>query len=305
MALVNSLQTVSPKAARWQMFFSMAIFGTIGLFSRYTTAISSAELSLYRAVSAAVLIGAGFLFFRRRLSLSDVREDVGVLLLSGGALGINWIFLFESFQRTSISLATLSYYFAPVLVTVICPLLFHETLSRRQILCFAMSTVGLILIVNVQDFRLDDESSIGVLYGLGAAVFYALFIILNKTIKAVESMERSFWQFAAAAIVLLPYVAMTGGTRIAALDARGWVCLAVLCIFHTVIMYYAYFQALNQLTGQEAALIGYIDPLVAVLISVAVFHEPMTMGQIIGGTMILGFTLWNECNPECIDKEQS
>jgi len=62
-------------------------------------------------------------------------------------------------------------------------------------------------------------------------------------------------------------------------------------------MHYAYFQALGQLTGQETAILGYIDPLVAVLISYFFFNETMTTSQILGALLIFGFTLWNELQP--------
>ncbi|MBE6098624.1 MAG: DMT family transporter [Anaerovibrio sp.] len=78
------------------------------------------------------------------------------------------------------------------------------------------------------------------------------------------------------------------------LNGVGWLSLAVICFVHTVIMHYAYFESLGKLTGQEVAILGYIDPLVAVLISYFVFHESLTITQGVGGVMILGFALWNE-----------
>lgn len=110
-------------------------------------------------------------------------------------------------------------------------------------------------------------------------------------------MERSFWQFGIAALVMLPYTALTDGCHLADLDLIGWSSLAFICLVHTVIMHYAYFQALGQLTGQETAIIGYIDPLVAVLISYFVFNETMTTSQILGALLIFGFTLLNELQP--------
>ena len=55
-----------------------------------------------------------------------------------------------------------------------------------------------------------------------------------------------------------------------------------------------YFPSLKELPGQKAAILSYIDPLVAVLISVTVLGEPLTLWQAVGGVLILGFTLWNE-----------
>ena len=294
---MNSLRCVSHDSARWQMLFSMAIFGTLGLFSRYTSAITSAELCFYRAASASIIIGAWFLYRKQALSWKRLQKDTGVMLVSGIALAINWLFMFEAFRHTSISLATISYYFAPVLVTIVCPFLFHEKLTGRQLICFLMSTIGLGLIVNIMDNTPDAADSLGIFYGLLAAVFYATFIILNKYIRSVGSMERSFWQFSIAALVMLPYTALTDGYHLAALDLIGWSSLAVICLVHTVIMHYAYFQALGQLTGQETAILGYIDPLVAVLISYFFFNETMTGSQILGALLIFGFTLWNELQP--------
>ena len=294
---MNSLRCVSHDSARWQMLFSMAIFGTLGLFSRYTSAITSAELCFYRAASASIIIGAWFLYRKQALSWKRLQKDIGVMLVSGITLAINWLFMFEAFRHTSISLATVSYYFAPVLVTIVCPFLFHENLTGRQLICFLMSTIGLGLIVNIMDNTPDAADSLGIFYGLLAAVFYATFIILNKYIRSVGSMERSFWQFSIAALVMLPYTALTDGYHLAALDLIGWSSLAVICLVHTVIMHYAYFQALGQLTGQETAILGYIDPLVAVLISYFFFNETMTGSQILGALLIFGFTLWNELQP--------
>lgn len=71
------------------------------------------------------------------------------MLASGAAIGINWILFFEAYRYTTVALATLSYYFAPVIVTVLSPFLFKETLSSKQSFCFVMSTFGLILVIGV------------------------------------------------------------------------------------------------------------------------------------------------------------
>ena len=285
---------MTAEMARWQMLFSMAIFGTLGFFSRYTEAITSAELSLYRSAFAVVIIGAMFMVQRKKLSLKKMKGEGVLMLLSGIALAINWVFMFEAFRNTSIALATISYYFAPVLVTIISPFLFKEKLTKQQIFCFVMSTLGLALIVNVFDSSLGSDDTLGIIYGLLGAVFYATFIILNKYIKSVGSMERSFYQFGIAALVMLPYTASVDGFHLLDLNGVGWLSLAVICLVHTVIMHYAYFESLGKLTGQEVAILGYIDPLVAVLISYFVFHESLTITQGVGGVMILGFALWNE-----------
>ncbi|MFR6425903.1 MAG: EamA family transporter [Oscillospiraceae bacterium] len=78
-----------------------------------------------------------FLVTRRRLCLSGIKKSLWLLLASGAAMGINWMLLFEAYQYTTISLATLSYYLAPVIVTALCPLLFHEKMTRASSSAFS------------------------------------------------------------------------------------------------------------------------------------------------------------------------
>ena len=274
---------------------SMTIFGTLGIFVR-SIPVSSGELALYRAVMAALLIGGFLLLTKQKIPFGRIKKELPLLLASGVTMGINWILLFEAYKYTSVSVATLSYYFAPVIVTAVCPLLFKERLTGRQILCFLMSTAGLVLITGIGGLT-GGKDIVGILFGLGAACFYATVILLNKFIKNVEGIHRTFLQFIAAIIVLIPYVMLTSGITLGTLDGKGWINLLIIGLFHTGVTYCMYFTSLKELPGQKAAILSYIDPLVAVLISVTVLGEPMTASQIIGGAMILGFTLINEISP--------
>ncbi len=281
---------------RLMLIASMTIFGTLGLFVR-NISVSSGELALYRAVLAAFLIAVFLLVTKQKIPFANIRKEVPLLLASGVAMGINWILLFEAYKYTTVSVATLSYYFAPVIVTIICPILFKEKLTGKQIVCFIMSTSGLVLITGIGDAG-GSNDFIGILFGLGAAVFYATVILLNKFIKNVEGVHRTFLQFISAVVILIPYVLMTSGVTLGNLNSIGWVNLLIVGLIHTGITYCMYFSSLKELPGQKAAILSYIDPLVAVVISVTVLGETMTLRQVIGGVLILGFTLWNEISPK-------
>lgn len=281
--------------ARVRMALSAAVFGTIPLFVR-NLSLASGEIALYRAVIASILIGICLLVSRQKIPASAVRTELPLLLLSGVAMGFNWILLFQAYRFTTVSVATLSYYFAPVLVTVACPILFREKMSRRQILCFVMSTIGVLLIVAAGESGSAENHFLGVALGLGAAVLYALVVLTNKFIRSVSGIQRTFFQFAAAAVVLIPYVACTDGFHLGELTGSGWINLLILGLFHTGLTYFLYFTSLRELPGQETAVLSYIDPLVAIILSVAVLGEGITPVQILGGAMVLGFALWNECS---------
>lgn len=280
------------KSPRLMMIFSMVIFGTLGLFVR-NIPVSSGELALYRAILAALLIAVYLGITKQKIPFANIKKEVPLLLASGVAMGVNWIFLFQAYKYTTVSLATLSYYFAPVIVTVACPFLFKEKLTGKQIICFLMSTVGLVMITGIGKIG-SNTDFIGILWGLGAAFFYAVVILLNKFIKGVEGIHRTFLQFLSAIVILIPYVAVTGGVTLGQLHTVGWINLLIVGLLHTGITYCLYFSALKELPGQKAAILSYIDPLVAVVISVTVLGESMTVWQAVGGLLILGFTLWNE-----------
>lgn len=281
---------------RLMLIASMAIFGTLGPFVR-NIPVSSGELALYRALLAAILLVFFLIVTGQKIPFKKIKREVPLLLASGIAMGINWILLFEAYKYTTVSVATLSYYFAPVIVTVVCPILFKEKLTVKQIICFIMSTVGLVMITGVADSG-GESNMKGIMFGLGAAFFYASVILFNKFIRNVDGIHRTFLQFIAAILVLLPYVIFTSGITLAGMNTKGWVNLLIVGLIHTGITYCMYFSSLKELPGQKAAILSYIDPLVAVVISVTVLGETMTLWQIIGGALILGFTLWNEISPK-------
>lgn len=275
------------------LVISMAVFGTIGLFVR-NIPLESGEIALYRAVLAAILIGFYLLVTKQKIPFKAIKKEIPLLLFSGVAMGINWILLFQAYKYTTVSVATLSYYFAPVIVTIVCPILFREKMTAKQWICFIMSTVGIVLITGIGDMGEGNTHLMGILFGLGAAVFYATVILLNKFIKNVDGIHRTFLQFIAAIIILVPYVLLTDGINLSSLDMKGWANLLVVGLIHTGVTYCMYFSSLKELPGQKAAILSYIDPLVAVLVSVTILGEGMTLMQVIGGALILGFTLWNE-----------
>ena len=188
-------------------------------------------------------------------------------------MGINWILLFQAYKYTSVSAATLSYYFAPVIVTAACPFLFKEKMTLKKAVCFAGSTLGAFLLVGFAGGGKSDV--IGIAFGLGAAFFYATVIILNKYIKSVDGISRTLLQFFAAIITLLPYVLLAEGASVSGFNAKSLVALLCVGLVHTGVTYCLYFSAIKELDGQTAAMIRCQVPslLVKPLLSGnAVFH---------------------------------
>ena len=283
---------------------SMAIFGTIALFAKKIN-VSSGELALYRAVLAALIIFLFLIFTKQKIILKNIKKELPLILISGFAMGFNWIFLFEAYKYTTVSAATLSYYFAPIIVTIACPIIFKEKIGLKEIICFIMSTIGIVLITGLGGSGGNHSHLIGILLGLAAASLYATVMIINKCVKSIGGIHRTFIQFLAAIIVLIPYVLFTSGITIGSLETNGWICLLIVGIIHTGITYCMYFSSMKNMHGQSIAILSYIDPLIAILVSVLILNEPMTLLQIIGGFLILIFTLINELNLDNIFKKKN
>ena len=290
--------------AKLKMICAMMVFGTIGLFVK-NIPLSSGEIALFRAIIATLAIVIYQFISGKKIKLPSRKRDIVLLLLSGAAMGFNWIFLFEAYNYTAVSIATLSYYFAPVIVMISCPILFREKLTLKQMVCFIMSTIGLVLIIGIGGIETDGTNLIGIGFGLCAAALYATVILLNKFIKEVDGVDRTLMQFFSAIIVLVPYLYMTSGIHIGQLGGMGLLNLLIIGVVHTGIMYCLYFSSLKQLKGQEAAILGYIDPLVAIIVSVTLLGESIAFTQIIGGILILGFTLFNEVDIQLFKKKAS
>ena len=273
---------------------SMFIFGTLSIFVKKIN-LTSGEIALYRAVLAAFVIGIYLLISKQKINVFDYKKELILICISGIAMGFNWVFLFEAYNYTSVSIATLSYYCAPIIVTILSPLIFKEKMSMKKWICFIMSTVGLILITGIGELN-NRNNLLGIVFGLLAATLYATVILLNKLVKKLGGIQRTFIQFLSATVILIPYVILTSDINIVGMNGTSWIYLLIVGIIHTGITYCLYFTSLKEIHGQQASILSYIDPLVAILISVVILEETMTIAQIIGGSLILIFTLINEIN---------
>ncbi|MCL2593625.1 MAG: DMT family transporter [Defluviitaleaceae bacterium] len=266
-------------------------FGTIGVFVR-NIALNPAEIALFRALIALIIL-SGYVFITKNIkNLIVDKKNLLKLFISGAAIGFNWILLFEAFNHTSVALATLSYYFAPIIVVVLSALLFKEKLSFKQVLCFLAATVGIVMIVYTGS--LEDGNIIGILFGLSAALLYASVILINKRISGVDLVARTIFQFLAAVVILVPYVAFTSGFGILGLNFIGVANLSILGAYHTGIVYCLYFFGVSRLRGQQVAVLSYLDPVVAVILSITILGESILPIHLVGGGIILLATFFNE-----------
>jgi RarD protein len=267
----------------------MIIFGTIGLVVRYIN-LSSSERALLSSFIGCLFLMLIFFIIKKKISWNLVKSNTLFLILSGIALGGNWIFLYQSYDHTTIANATLGYYFAPVFVMILSPFVLREQLSIKKIVCIGVAIIGMLMIVGegVSASRSDDI--LGLSFGLIAAAFYAALLLLNKFIKDMGKLELTIIQLGITTLLLMPYVCLTEGFGIFEVSSSSIPFILILGIINTGIGFWLFFSGMEKLKGQSIAMLSYVDPFVAILISAIILQEQMTIVQMLGGVLLLGST---------------
>lgn len=270
------------------------LFGTIGLIRRLIPLASSVIACVRGFVGAAFLLLV-LLLRGKRLSKDAIKANAKTLLFSGAAIGLNWVLLFEAYNYTSVAVATLCYYMAPVFVMLLSPLVLGEKLTGRKLFCVAVALLGMVFVSGVFNEEVGRADAYrGVLFGLGAAVLYACVIMTNQKLHDIPTYDKTIVQLAVAAIVTVPYILLTQGTGMVAVSAQTVGLLLTAGILQTGIAYALYFGSMDALNAQTVAIFGYIDPVVAILLSALILKETLGTGGIIGAVLILGAAFVSE-----------
>lgn len=278
------------KQEKLYFILSMLIFGSIGLFRRVLP-FYSGQIAFVRGAVGALLLFLWGVFSTQKIKWSHIRQNAKVLFFSGVAIGINWILLFESYRFTSVSNATICYYFAPMIVMGLSPIILKERLQPKSVGCIILAMIGLCLIASSSGSAKGTNDRVGILLGLLAALFYACVILLNKQLKEISGVERTFMQLGVAAIAIVPYSLLMEPLSWEGVSfLRDGMLLLVIGIVHTAIAYLLYFSSMKKLKAQAIATFSYVDPVSAILLAAVFLQEFPGPLQIIGGIFVLGAT---------------
>jgi drug/metabolite transporter (DMT)-like permease len=241
------------------------------------------ELVFWRCLLAALTLPPLLLLLGRLDALALGRRRFQVLGL-GLLLALHWVLFFETLKRSSVAVAILTVYTAPVFLAVLAPLLLPERRSRVGLAALALSAPGLVLIaLEGEEGTPADAVAIGT--GLGAAVTYALLIIGAKiVVPHVSPFGIAFWQYVVVTVVLLPFLAGAGR----ALPTAGeWPYVLVLGALLTAVAGVLYIRLLRVVTAQAAGLLAYLEPVSASFLAWAILGQPLGWQVALGGAVVL------------------
>lgn len=276
------------------LIISMFIFGTIGIFKK-SIPLPSGTIAMLRGLIGAIFLILIIFLTRKKVNFSIIKNNLFLLISSGAFIGFNWILLFESYNYTSVATSTLCYYMAPVFVIFASPVFLKEKLTLKQIFCSFSAILGMILVSGILEVGFKNISELmGVFFALGAALLYAIVIIMNKKLVLVGAFEKTVIQLLTAGITILPYTLIFENVSIESLNNKTILLMLVVGLLHTGIAYTLYFSSFKNIKAQTAAIYSYIDPIFAIILSVFLLKEKMSLLSIIGSVIVLGSTLISE-----------
>jgi RarD protein len=295
---------MSTQKARLKSINAVVLYGTIGMFLRYVSLpselvamcrgiIGSLFILLFLQVASRRTDGAGSADVsgsskpatRFGLHVDAIRANLKWLIISGISLGLNWIFLFAAYTTTTVAIASLCNYMAPLIVIVIAPILLHEKLEYKKLPCVSVAFIGIVLVSGVLE---GERGNIpGILLGLAAALCFVSIVICNRKLRDISPYDRSVVQLILSAVTILPYFLIHNRNVQLQFDTRSVLIILMLGLIHTGVAYCFYFSGLGSLSVQTIAVLGYLEPVVSVLCSALLLREHMSVLGWIGAVLII------------------
>lgn len=291
------MQSKKNQTALIQMIVSVLIFGTVGVFRRYIP-ISSGLLACIRGIGGGLFILVFCLLSKKKIRHGLAGKTIGLLILTGAMIGVNWIALFEAFNFTSVPTATLFYYMQPTFVVILSPIFLKESISVKKGICALLALAGMVFVSGFVENGMPQGGELkGILLALLAAILYASVVMINKKMPGLDPNEKTMIQLVSAGIILIPYVCMTEDLMAVAWDPKTIVLILVVTFIHTGIAYVLFFGSMDALKGQTIAILSYLDPIFALILSSIIFpEERLSLWGIIGAALILGAAFVSETN---------
>lgn len=264
---------------------AVVIYGTIGYILHFVN-LPSEIVVLCRGAIGSLFIYLYLRVTKRNIDVVAIRKNLKYLIISGVALGLNWVFLFASYRVGTVAVGSLCNYMAPIILIALSPMLFKEKITFKKLLCVIGALVGIVLVSGILELN-SKVNGLGVLLGLLAALAFVLIIIYNRKLKDISAYDKVIVQLGVSALTVLPYAIFNNVGKPLILDTRSIILVIMLGIVHTGIAYCFYFGSINEIKVQTVAILGYIEPVLSVLSSALLLGEPISMFGIVGAVLIL------------------
>lgn len=270
------------------MRWNVAVAGLAAGFGFVSIIVSAVDLGaevlvFYRCVFAVATLGLA-LVVTRQLAVLRKRATMRYALLLGTTLGVHWLLFFETIKLSSVVLAVLAAYLAPIAVALLGPFFLTEGRSTVAVLALVPSIGGLALVALAGGEDVNARP-LAVLTGVGTAITYAVLVIGTKWVSPrVSAAGLTFWNYTLSGLLMVPL--LLAADRIApTADELGY--LVLLGVVFTAVTGYLYIWLIRKVTAQAMGILAYLEPVSAALLAWVLLGEKLTWQTAVGGALVI------------------
>ena len=276
--------------AYFKYIAALLMFGSNGIVASYIS-LNSYEIVFTRTLIGSLFLLLIFVFSKQKVQFWKNKSHLLYLVISGVAMGTSWMFLYEAYAQIGVSIASLAYYCGPVIVMILSPIIFKEKMTWAKLLGFLAVILGMFC-VNAQALS-QGSISWGLIFGILSALMYAFMVIFNKKAVSITGLENPMCQLITSFLTVAIFVGLKQGFLIN-ITQGNLMPILLLGVVNTGIGCYFYFSSIGDLPVQTVAICGYLEPLSALIFSVAFLGENLGLVQIAGAVLILGGAVFGE-----------
>ncbi|MDE6022848.1 MAG: DMT family transporter [Muribaculaceae bacterium] len=264
-----------------------AAYGTNPAFAvpLYGQGMNPNTVLLFRYLMGLPLLAA--IMACRGVSFKINSKQIIPTAILGILMAFSSLTLFESYKYMNSGVASTLLFVYPVLVAIIMIIFYHEKFKISVALCLIIMAGGLILLMNPQGD--DTISGVGIILVMISALTYALYIVyvnVSKHIKAIPTTKLLFYVLGWGSLVYIVMIAFGNELTLPA-ENTGWLNLLALAVIPTVISLACTTRAIQLIGSTPTAILGALEPVSAVVLSVVVLGQAITANDIMGGTLIV------------------
>lgn len=267
-----------------------ALWGLIGIFVQglYQVGFSSFQIVTVRLSSAALMLIL-YVYFkdksRLKIKLKDWPYFVGTGIFS--FVFFNWCY-FTAIKETSLSMAVILLYTAPVFVAILSRIVFKEQFTHRKLLSLILTFIGIIFVIgllpNIEGIKI---SFFGLLVGIGSGIGYALYSIFGKAaLGKYHSLTITTYTFVFASVAILPFSGLWESVELF-YNIKTWLYIIGLGLFPTALALFFYTTGLSYVESSRASIIATMEPVVATLVGILLYGDVLSLWQVLGMILVM------------------
>lgn len=264
-----------------QLHIAVFLFGVSGLFGKFLIQ-PSIIIVLGRVFFSSIFLCIGLTLTKENLKLKS-RKDMFIIAFMGVILAIHWCTFFQGIKLSTVAIGLLTFSTFPIIVTFMEPFFFGEKLKKEDIILAFITFAGVMFVI--PDFHMENEMTIGTIYGTLSSLSYAVLSLLNrKYVKEYKGVVIAFYEQLVSLIVLLPFFFIMEPV----FTRKDIFLLLLLGTVFTGITHTLFINSLKDIKIQTAGIISSLEPLYGIILSIFLLNEMLSVKEIIGGFLILG-----------------